>query len=203
MFDSLSEDQSATTFVAIVSIIAGLVSILIYPFSGLLALAGLALGCYILVKSRRNPPFYSAGSAKWIIVGSLIALFLFAAIAAPNVLTTQSAENETVAVTSIRLISKAEREFAKRLVRGRYGTLTELAEVGLVDQELADGTESGYRFWLRLKANGGFEALAVPVKYGSVFGTGTRSFYLDESGVLRQAVKGGCEASVTDEVIGD
>jgi hypothetical protein len=117
------------------------------------------------------------------------------------VLTTHSAVNEASAVSSILLISKAEREFTTRADRGRYGALHELAESGLIDQELAGGTEKGYRFWLKLKANGGFEAFAVPVKYGSVFGTGTRSFYLDESGVLRQAYKGGGEASVTDEAV--
>lgn len=201
MFDSVREEKLDSSFVAIVSVMAGLLSIFIYPFSGLLALAALILGCYILVKSRGNPSVYSAGSAKWVIAGSLIALVLFFAIAAPSVLTSRSAVNETSALSSILLISKAEREFTTKKTQGRYGALNELAESGLIDQELADGTKNGYRFSLRLKENGGFEAFAEPVKYGSVLGTGTRSFYMDESGLLRQAYKDGGEASAADEAL--
>ena len=201
MFDSVSERRIDTAFVAFGSVISGLLSIFLYPLSGFLAIVGLTLGCYTLTKSRGSPSVYSAGSAKWLIVGSLIALFLFGAIAGPNVLTTHSAVNETSAVSSMLLVSKAEREFTTRVTQGRYGALDELAASGLIDQELTGGTEKGYRFWLKLKANGGFEAFAVPLKYGRVFGTGTRSFYLDESGILREAYKRGGEASATDEAV--
>lgn len=201
MFGSVREKKLDTALVATASVMAGLLSIFLYPFSGLLALAALILGCYILVKSRGNPSIYSAGSARWVIAGSLIALVLFVAIAAPGVLTSRSAVNETSAVRSILSISKAEREFTTKKNQGRYGALRELAESGLIGQELAGGTESGYRFSLRLKENDGFEAFAVPAKYGSVLGTGTRSFYLDETGILRQAYKGGGEASAADEAL--
>lgn len=200
MFGSASEKTLDTAFFAIVSVIAGVLSIFFYPLSGLLGLAALILGCYILAKSRGNPSVYSAGIAKWVIAGSLIALALFIAIAAPSVLTNRSAANETSAVSTILLISKAEREFTK-MTQGRYGALHELAESGLIDQGLAGGTEKGYRFSLKLKEQAGFEAFAVPVKYGSVLGTGARSFYLDETGILRQAYKGGGEASAADEAV--
>ena len=51
-----------------------------------------------------------------------------------------------------------------------------------------------------LKQNG-FETFATPVRYGSVLGTGKRSFYGDESGRLRQGNKGGREASSEDEPV--
>jgi hypothetical protein len=41
MFDSVSEKQTGTAFTAIASVIAGLLSIFLYPISGLLALVGL------------------------------------------------------------------------------------------------------------------------------------------------------------------
>jgi hypothetical protein len=176
---------------AIGLVTAGLASIFLYPFSGLLALGGLTLGCYVLAKSKRNSSAYGAASAKWIIVSSVISLFLFVAIAAPSVLTTHSAMNETSAVSSMLSISGAQREFVK-ISSGRYGELSELAETTLIDSDLASGSKKGYRFYLRLSTNG-FEAFAIPVSYGRFFGTGQRSFYLNERGNLHEGDQKGGE----------
>lgn len=73
-------------------------------------------------------------------------------------------------------------------------------DTGLIDPELADGAEDGYQFSLRL--NGGrFEAFAVPISYGAIFGTGRRSFYADDSGNMYEGDKNGGEASSDDELI--
>ena len=148
---SQEDTRLGRAILAIVLVTAGLASIFLYPLSGLLALGGLTLGSYVLVKSKGNPSVYNAASAKWIIVSSAISLLLFVAIAAPSVLTTHTAVNETSAVSSMLSISSAQREFVK-ISSGRYGELSELAETTLIDPELAGGSKKGYRFYLRLRA---------------------------------------------------
>jgi hypothetical protein len=194
---SQEDTRLGRAILAIVLVTAGLASIFLYPLSGLLALGGLTLGSYVLVKSKGIPSVYNAASAKWIIVSSAISLLLFVAIAAPSVLTTHSAVNETSAVSSMLSISSAQREFVK-ISSGRYGELSELAETTLIEPELAGGSKKGYWFYLRLRANG-FEAFAVPIKYGSILGTGERSFYLNERGNLHEGNRRGGEASSEDE----
>src|SRR5260370_16818937 len=80
---------------AIVLVAAAFASIFLYPLSGLLALGGLILGCYVLAKSNGNASTYSAALANWIIVSSVISLVLFVVIAAPVVLTTQDSRHYT------------------------------------------------------------------------------------------------------------
>jgi hypothetical protein len=188
-----------TVIVAVVSVSAGLFSVFLYPVSGLLAMGGLTLGCYVLFKSKRSPSVYDAASAKWIIMGSSISLSLFIAVGAPSVLTGHIARNETLAVSSMFSISRAEAEF-KRISRGRYGSLSELADVSLIDTGLASGVQSGYQFLLRPSPNG-FEAFAIPLSYGRISGTGQRSFYTNERGGLHEADKKGGQASEEDELV--
>src|SRR5436190_4067417 len=159
---SQEDTRLGRAILAIVLITAALASIYLYPLSGLLALGGLTLGCYVLVKSKGNPSVYSAAPAKWIIASSAISLFLFVAIAAPGVLTTHSAVDQTSAVSSMLTISNAQREFVK-ISSGRYGEFIELADKNLIDSDLASGSKNGYRFYLRLNTHG-FEAFAVPIR---------------------------------------
>lgn len=185
------------TFVIIV-FLASLLSVFLYPLSGLLGLVGLLFGCFILIKGRSASAVFPIGEAKWLTAGSFIVLLLFSMIAAPDVLTSQSALNESSAVASIRLIREGEKKFLE--TAGRYATLKELSDSGLVNPEFASEVSAGYRLSVRLKQNG-FETFATPVRYGSVLGTGKRSFYGDESGRLREGNKGGREASSEDEPV--
>lgn len=203
MFDGIeAEGPGAGSKLALVllSVLAGLVSISLYPLSGLLALAGLGLGCYVLVKSNEDPSSYSSGSAKLLILGSVVAFLAFSAVAAPSVLTADSARNETSAVKSLRSILDAQQTFRARKGSGRYGTLNDLADAGLLDTEFGGGTKDGYHFSLRLEGNH-FETFAVPTSYGAYFGTGRRSFYMDYSGNIYEGDKNGGEASSDDELI--
>lgn len=201
MFDGIEADGAgAGSKLALVylSVLAGLVSIFLYPLSGLLALAGLGLGCYVLVKSNGDPSTYSSGSAKLLILGSAVAFLAFSSVAAPSVFTADSARNETSAVKSLRSILDAQRTF--RASSGRCGTLKELADAGLLDTELGSGTKDAYHFSLRLEGNH-FETFAVPTSYGAYFGTGRKSFYMDYSGNIHEGDKNGGEGSSDDELI--
>jgi hypothetical protein len=76
-------------------------------------------------------------------------------------------------------------------------------QASLVDEQLAAGSEGGYRFRYRIvKAAGeddaSFELAAMPEGYGKV---GRRSFFLDASGTVHGADKHGEMATAEDPVI--
>jgi hypothetical protein len=59
------------------------------------------------------------------------------------------------------------------------------------------GKLTGYSFEVRVKP-GGFEATAVPVQPGI---SGKRSFYIDQTNVLRGAEKQGAKATSSDKEV--
>ena len=104
--------------------------------------------------------------------------------------------NQDRAEASMRAIRSAEATFLA--TNHRYGSLGDLGSAKLIDEELARGTNYGYRFKVVVE-NTSYRATAVPVKYGwNEGGTGSWSFYLDESGVIRGNVKEGAEAHTQD-----
>lgn len=77
--------------------------------------------------------------------------------------------------------------------KSRYTTLEELVSLGGVSRQLASGAESGYRFALKLAADGqSFTVMTTPTQYGR---TGRRSFFMDQTGVLRAEDKQGQPAT--------
>lgn len=84
-----------------------------------------------------------------------------------------------------------------------YGTLTQLVKFGLVGEYLADGENCGYLYSVSVMPRTGnvparFQVRATPQPYGV---SGIRSFYIDETGVLRGADKGGASADADDPPI--
>ncbi len=76
------------------------------------------------------------------------------------------------------------------------------AGIPCIDASIADGVENGYRFSLKptkRKGNmaGGFEIYATPIEYGK---SGLRSFFIDETGVIRAADHNGRKASRADSL---
>ncbi|MBI2571546.1 MAG: DUF2950 family protein [Candidatus Schekmanbacteria bacterium] len=67
--------------------------------------------------------------------------------------------------------------------------------VGLISHQLATGQQHGYRFALAPGSDGckSYVAVAVPLQYGV---SGVRSFFADQSGVVRGADLGGEPAAV-------
>ena len=101
--------------------------------------------------------------------------------------------NEVGAESSLGAIRKAETNYRSQN-QNRFGTLQELHSAGLVDAELASGTKRGYRYDVRAR-NDSYTATAVPVEYDV---TGSWSFYLDESGVIRGSASKGRTAGADD-----
>jgi len=111
--------------------------------------------------------------------------------------------NEAGAIMTLRTLLSAEATYQATTGNGDYGTIEQLGKEKLVDFVLAEGHRFGYLFRVRREKSSSespasFEIMAVPRNYGR---TGRRSFYMDETGVLRFADKHGAEANLNDQLI--
>ena len=177
---------------AVFGLVLGIISFFTLGMLGVGAVAGIIVSIVAMGKVKREPWQY--GGRGMAIAGlvlnitslvSFVPVGIIASIAIPNLLAARVAANEGAAIYSMRKISAAEATYQSMFQR--YGTLDELAAQDLIHPTLASGPKSGYRFTIELKTHGygnpvGFEALAVPITYQS---SGRRSFYIDESLVIR------------------
>ena len=118
---------------------------------------------------------------------------IIAAIAIPNLLASRRAANESSAIATMRVIFSAEATYASTSGLGAYGDLTALNTNGLIDSvvsgAVAGGTaKSGYFYALNAAPAGAtgaaFDAGSTPSTFGGIGATGTRSFAVNETGVL-------------------
>ena len=107
------------------------------------------------------------------------------------------ATNESIARNMLRTIVAAQVTFQKTKGEGRYGSLDELSAAGLITKDLLE--KYGYKIELSVLSNR-FEVTAAPVEYGK---TGRRSFYIDETGILRGGDHGGGAATLSDRPINE
>ena len=112
--------------------------------------------------------------------------------------------NEECTIANLRTLYSAEVTYQAISGNGNFGTLDQLAAVGLINSGLATGSANGYNlvvihFDRTNNTPASFKITAVPINYGV---TGIRSFYVDESGVIRGADKNGAPADADDPVIG-
>jgi len=123
-----------------------------------------------------------------LIVIAVIAIL--AAIAIPNLLASRQAANESSAISSLRTLVSAQETYRSRQNPPTYGAATDLETAGLIDSALADACatgvfKSGYNF-----------AEATPTAntyaFTATFDTnaGTRTFFVDQSGVIRSSSTG-------------
>ena len=118
-------------------------------------------------------------------------ILIIITIALPRFSSAQRYAKETAALGAIRTIHTVQVQYYSQY--GKYATsLTELgpptsgasspAAAELIDSTLASGEKGGYKF--TLSANGGGYVInAMPVAFGV---SGSRTFYSDQSMVLRQ-----------------
>ena len=120
---------------------------------------------------------------------------IIAAIAIPNLLASKRASNEGSAIASMRTLNSAEATYFSTAGQNtNYGTFTQLNAAGLVDSVLggadAGNNKSGYTFTQSEAPAVGPPAIygfaAVPQAFNPLTGTGTRSFYTNEAGVIYQ-----------------
>jgi type IV pilus assembly protein PilA len=190
---------------AIFGLVLGIISFFTLGLLGVGAVAGIIVSIVAMGKVKREPWQYGGrGIAIAGLVLNITSLLTFvpvamiAAIAIPNLYAARMAANEGSAISSMRRISSAEATYQSMFQR--YGTLDELAARELIPPTLASGTKNGYKFTIELKTNvfpnsDGFELVAVPVSYQS---SGRRSFYIDESMVIRAADNHGRPSTQAD-----
>jgi len=167
------------------------------------AIVGVIVSAKAMGRVKREPWRYGgrgiaiAGLVLNIVsLSSIVPIALIAAISIPNLLAARRAANEGSAIYSLRQISSAEATYYSSFEK--YGTLEELSAQSLIDPKLATGTKNGYTFTIELTNDEveGFAVVGVPETYGN---SGTRSFYVDESLVIRAADNHGAAPSKLDE----
>jgi hypothetical protein len=107
-------------------------------------------------------------------------------------------DNERCTIGAMRLLHGSQITFATTIGNGEYGeTFQELHVAGLIDMVLAVGLKHGYQYQMESHAGppATFRIWAMPIKYGE---TGIRSFFVDETGVVRGADRQGGPAGSTD-----
>ena len=134
-------------------------------------------------------------------------ILIIAAIAIPNLLRSRMAANEASAVGSLRTINTASVTYSTTYGIGYPANLTNLSPASsatstsadLIDSVLAGGTKSGYTFtYTGATAVSGsvnsYTLTAVPVTRGT---TGQRTFFTDQSGVIRFDATGTADVTST------
>jgi type IV pilus assembly protein PilA len=121
---------------------------------------------------------------------------IIAAIAIPNLLASRRAANEGSALASMRVIFSSEVNYQVTAGAGNFGSLADLRSLGYIDSVLAaasigGGTaKSGYLFSAAGVAVAGMPAFdakaqaSIHTSTSAVTGTGSRSFLVNESGVV-------------------
>ena len=127
-------------------------------------------------------------------------LLVSSAVVIPMLFGTVGAANEAAAIASIRNIVTSQTTYASGEGDGSYAPdLTVLHEAGWIDEMQGSDRSNGYLFATSHSSDGtSFTVSGRPVRYGS---TGTRSFYADETGVIRYST-GERPATADDEPLG-
>ena len=200
---SWDESEGQQKGMAVAALILGILSFMTFGLLGIGAIVGIILSVKAMGRVTRDPWRY--GGRSMAIAGLVLSITglcsvvpgaIIAAIAIPNLFASYRAANEGSAIHSLRTISSAEMAYQSNFAK--YGTLEELAASGLIDQNLGAGMKNGYRFTVTLDSSNpeAFEVSGVPMTYGS---SGIRSFYVDESFVIRAADNSGGPSTKFDE----
>jgi prepilin-type N-terminal cleavage/methylation domain-containing protein len=111
-------------------------------------------------------------------------IVLLAAIAIPNLLRARLSANEATAIAAMRTLSTAMESYRAAQSPPAYpAALTSLnaSNPPYIDSVLAGGNKSGYTFTL----SGGGNTYGIVATPQSENVTGVRSFFVDQSGVVR------------------
>lgn len=135
---------------AIASLVLGIISIPTLGLLGVGAITGIILGAVALNKIKHNPQVYSGrGLAIGGIVTSAISLGLIfiwgilAAIALPELQGHLKLGRDVAAIKSLGTIHLRQADYSA--MKGKFGTLQELSQAGLIDPIYASGNPiNGY-----------------------------------------------------------
>jgi type IV pilus assembly protein PilA len=139
------------------------------------------------------------------IVVAIIAII--AAIAIPNLLRSRMGANEASAIGGVRMIASAEVQYQNTVLTPLFGAVGDFATLPVlagtnppfIDPALGLGTKSGYTYAAVVTSVGVVPSYTSTSSPGSI-NSGSRAFFVDESGVIR-AVQGLGPATVADAPI--
>ena len=103
--------------------------------------------------------------------------------------------NEQMVLGLMYSIAYAQEQYKTNKGKGSYGTFEELLAMGIFSKEMVES--SGYKIELTVSGDN-FEVSAVPLEYGK---TGTRSYFIDSTRVLRGGDRNGGSATSSDPPI--
>lgn len=123
---------------------------------------------------------------------------IIAAIAIPNLMASRRSANEGSAIADLRTFHSAQVTYSTSIGRGNFAgdtslnadAFAELGAAGIIDNLLATGVKSGYRFsGVKIDASGnipaGFCGRAVPIVADGPTATGPRNVAVATDGVLQ------------------
>lgn len=195
---------------AIAALVLGIIGLFSLGILVVGGITGIVLACMAMSKAKRDPWLYGGRSMaiaalviNIVAIVSFVPVGMIAAIAIPNLLASYRAANEGSALSSLRTLHAAEATYQATRGQGQFGTLNQLAAEGLIDSKLASGTKNGYNFTIELTTTDdnypGFAVVGVPVTYRK---TGVRSFFVDETGVIRAGDNSGGPSTKMDLPLG-
>ncbi len=119
----------------------------------------------------------------------VVIIGIIAAIAIPNLLASRRAANEGAAQSTSRTIHSAEATYQATAGNGKYGTLVNLKDAGLLDSTFAadPAVKSGYSYNVVLGTDVAAPSFAIgasPTNVSGVTATGTRNFCVATDGVV-------------------
>lgn len=115
----------------------------------------------------------------------LAILGIIAAVAIPSLAQSKLAANEASAIASVRTIGTAQFTYWTNGQSTFADSFAALVAEGYLDDALGTGQKDGFQFVITGEI-ADFSVVATPLSAN----TGKRSFFIDESGVIRYAVGG-------------
>jgi len=185
-YSNIHPPQQTSKGLAIASLVLGVISI---PTLGILvvgAITALALGAIALKRVKKEPEVYGGkGMAIAGIITSVVSLLLIAvlgvlaAILFPKLNENLRRGREAGAIQTLRTIHNNQAQYSA--IRGRFGSLKELAELGLIDHNYANGTAvSGFVY----SSSGVSEQNYCVHAVRNSDSTASRDFVICEDGII-------------------
>jgi type IV pilus assembly protein PilA len=141
-------------------------------------------------------------------------ILIIAAIAIPNLLRSKMAANEASAVGSLRSINTAEVTYSSTYPTTGFGTLVQLSYGGacatasaanacLIDDTLAAGTKSGFKFAASNLTGTPVSTYSVNADAITPGSSGARAFFTNQTGVIHVSptAGGATPATATDPAL--
>jgi prepilin-type N-terminal cleavage/methylation domain-containing protein len=128
---------------------------------------------------------------------------IIAAIAIPNLLAARRSANEAATIGNLRTYVSAQATYQTTFgaSSGQYGTSGDMSATSLLDSTMATAafTKSGYGYTVTSTgaAGAGYTVAASPTTSTGITATGTRHFFVDQSGVLRASTTGTASSAST------